>query len=222
MPASLHAAVLDGERYLRRIGYDRSLTPSAEDLRALHLQHHYTVPFENLDIHRGVSITLDLPRIEDKIVRQRRGGFCYELNGLFAALLDQLGYVVTLLSARVSRGDSAFGPEFDHLLLRVDLDEPWLADVGFGDSFRAPLRLATGLEQPDADRHYRVVAAGEDLFLEERRPGGGWKPQYAFTLTPHTLPDFAAMCVVQQTSPDSHFTQRRVCSIATPNGRITL
>ncbi len=213
---------LDLAAYLARIGYDGDLRPSAGTLRALQIAHLHTVPFENLDIHRGVPITLDLARIEAKIVGNRRGGFCYELNGLFGALLARLGFAVTLLSARVSRGDGTFGPEFDHLLLRVNLDEPWLADVGFGDSFRAPLRLAPGLEQPDADRHYRVVADGSQLVLHERRLDAGWTPQYAFTLQPRALKEFAAMCVFQQTSPDVHFTQQRVVSLPTPAGRVTL
>lgn len=222
MTVSLHAEALDVDRYLRRIGYEGDLIPSAETLRSLQLQHHYSVPFENLDIHYGVPITLDLGRIEEKIVRNRRGGFCYELNGLFAALLEQLGFAVSLLSARVARPDGSFGPEFDHLVLHVDLDEPWLADVGFGDSFRAPLRLAPGVEQPDTGRVYRIEDDGAQLVLNERRPGEEWKPQYAFTLQPRALENFTAMCIIQQTSPDIHFTQHRVCSIATSDGRVTL
>jgi arylamine N-acetyltransferase len=105
------------------------------------------VPFENLDISLGRKIICDESRFLHKIVNERRGGFCYEMNGAFAELLRALGFKVTLLSARVSGGDGSEGPEFDHLALRVDLDQPWLADVGFGDSFVEPLLLEPGLEQ---------------------------------------------------------------------------
>src|ERR1017187_10297680 len=125
--------------YLERIGYSGSTEPSAETLRALQRAHMLAVPFENLDIHLGRPIVCDEDRFLHKIINERRGGFCYELNGAFAALLRALGFKVTLLSARVAGSDGSASPEFDHLTLRVDLDEPWLADVGFGDSFIEPL-----------------------------------------------------------------------------------
>ena len=124
--------------YIKRLGYSGSLIPSLETLRNLHRVHILTVPFENLDILHGREIVLDPDALMRKVVERRRGGFCYELNGAFSALLATLGFRVTLLSARVCREDGSFSPEFDHLTLRVDLDEPWLADVGFGDLFIEP------------------------------------------------------------------------------------
>jgi arylamine N-acetyltransferase len=130
--------ILDADAYLDRIGFDnqRPPVPDAATLRALHRAHLLTVPFENLDIHLGRPIVLDLAALERKLVGERRGGFCYELNGTFAALLRQLGYEVWLLEARVRTSEGqGFGPPFDHLLLRVrcqDGPEEWLADVGFG------------------------------------------------------------------------------------------
>src|ERR1051326_805528 len=121
--------------YLDRIGYRGPVMPTADVLRRLHLAHLQTVPFENLDISRGRKIAMDEEAFVRKLVEERRGGFCYELNGAFAALLRALGFKVTLLSARVPREDGSDGPEFDHLTLRVDLEEPRLADVGFGDAF---------------------------------------------------------------------------------------
>src|SRR5258708_22032942 len=117
--------------YLTRIGYKGSLQVSAEALRQLHLAHVLAVPFENLDIHLGRLSVLQEEAFCRKIVEERRGGFCYEQNGLFAAVLRDLGFPVTLLSARVGEGS----PEFDHLTLLVPLEERWLADVGFGESF---------------------------------------------------------------------------------------
>ncbi len=114
-------------------------------LRRLHVAHLRTVPFENLDIHRGVPIVLEQDRILKKLVTDRRGGFCYELNSGFAWLLSELGYRVTLLSAEVARPEGGFGIPFDHMALLVEADGGlWLADVGFGDSFLYPLRFRRG------------------------------------------------------------------------------
>lgn len=207
--------------YLDRINYAGSTEPSAETLRALHRAHMFTVPFENLDIHIGRAIVCDKARFLHKLVSERRGGFCYELNGAFAALLRELGFQVTLLSARVTRADGGDSPEFDHLALRVDLEESWLADVGFGDSFLEPLRFESGLEQAQIGRVYRLSQGG-DVFHMEVRKDDKWKRQYSFTLHPRQLSDFADMCHYHQTSPESHFTQNRICSRATPEGRVTL
>lgn len=214
--------MLDVPSYLARIGYSGPTTPTAETLRAIHRAHLLTVPFENLDIALGRTIVVDEAAIVRKIVEQRRGGFCYELNGAFAALLRALQFRVTLLSARVSRAGDGEGPEFDHLTLRVDLDQPWLADVGFGDSFLEPLRLTPGTEQEDPAGNFRLQSLGERLQLEKLGPEGNWKRQYSFAQQPRKLEDFAAMCSYHQTSPESHFTQNRICTLATPDGRITL
>ena len=204
--------------YLRRIGYGGPLEPCIETLRALQVAHLLAVPFENLDIHLGRPIVLDEAALYRKIVELRRGGFCYELNGLFAALLRGLGFRVTLLSAGVARESGGFGPEFDHLTLRVDLEQAWLADVGFGDSFREPLLLDGGTEQGD----YRIRRDCECRTLLRHRDDEGWREQYRFTLEPHQLPDYANMCRHHQTSPESSFTRRRLCTLATTEGRITL
>jgi N-hydroxyarylamine O-acetyltransferase len=209
------------EAYLQRIGYDGGQIPDAETLRNLHHAHLLAVPFENLDIHLGRPIVLDEKSFYEKIVLRRRGGFCYEANGLFAALLRELGFDVTLLSARVMDGGKP-GPEFDHLTLLVQLEERWLADVGFGDSFREPLRLDDPNEQRQTHGAYRLARDGEQWTVLARSSGNVWKPQYGFTLRPCQLADFADMCHYHQTSPESHFTQKRVCSLATPAGRVTL
>jgi N-hydroxyarylamine O-acetyltransferase len=164
---------------------------------------------------------LDQKRIVSKIVEGRRGGFCYELNGAFAALLRELGFDVKLLSAGVATEGGGFGPPFDHLALLVELDERWLADVGFGDSFIEPLLLDETGEQIREGRAYRITRSMDDLLLE-RREDDLWRPQYRFTLHPYRLADFAGMCIYHQTSPESPFTRKRVCTLATPEGRITL
>jgi N-hydroxyarylamine O-acetyltransferase len=213
---------LDIAAYLARIAYTGPLDASPETLRALHLAHLYAVPFENLDIHLGRPISLDFAALFDKVVARRRGGFCYELNGLFCALLRELGFRAAMLSADVARQSGGFSPPFDHLTLGVDLDEPWLADVGFGNGFRMPVRLNDAAAQAQGDSAYRIVLEGACRVLLRQDPGGDWTPQYRFTLQPHTLDDFADRCRYQETSPESHFTQARICTIATPGGRVTL
>ena len=212
---------MDRARYLQRIGYHGSLSPTAQTLSALQQAHLLSVPFENLDISLGRPIELDETALFDKIVQRRRGGFCYELNGLFAALLRDLGYSVSLLSAQVAHKNGGFGPPFDHLALLVSLEEPWLVDVGFGDSFRIPLHLEPLREQVQAEGSYRLSQEGA-LWTLYQQEGANWQAQYCFTLQPHTLAEFVPMCHYQQTSPQSHFTQGRVCTRATEDGRITL
>lgn len=208
--------------YLERINYHGPLTPTAETLRRLQVAHLQAVPFENLSIHAGEPIILDDEALFDKIVRRRRGGFCYELNGLFAALLRALGFEVAMLSAAVARNETAYGPAFDHMVLMVTLAERWLVDVGFGDSFLEPLRLDSREDQLQAERAYRLEAEGDYLRLRQRDDDATWATQFRFTLQPYQYADYAAMCHYQQSSPESHFTQRRICSRATPAGRVTL
>lgn len=214
--------MVDVAAYLERIGYSGSRTPSADTLRDIHRAHLFSVPFENLDIGWGREIRMDQEAFVRKIVEHHRGGFCYELNGAFSVLLQALGFQVTLLSARVPLADGSDSPEFDHLTLRVDLNEPCVADVGFGDCFVDPLRLQIGLEQEQQGKWFRIVEAGDSLRLERRDGEAGWKTQYLFGLKPRRLEEFAEMCRYHQTSPQSPFTRKRVCSRATPEGRITL
>src|SRR5262249_18388393 len=237
---------LDPRAYFARIHYSSevnldTLEPSLQLLRTLHEAHLLAVPFENLSIHVGEPIALAEEALYDKIVRRRRGGFCYELNGLFAWLLRRVGFRVTLLSARVARVDGGFTPEFDHMALQVHHVDgaDWLADVGFGDSFRQPLRMQPDVEQDGGDGHwYRqqfgATGAGDASdadntgnaahisWLVEPRNAMEWEAQYPFTLQPPSIADFGDRCRYQQASPDSHFTPRRICSLALPEGRITL
>jgi N-hydroxyarylamine O-acetyltransferase len=213
---------LNIEAYLRRIKYTSGTGPTAHTLRELHLAHLLTVPFENLDNHLGRKIVLEEDKLISKIVEQQRGGICYELNGAFAGLLRELGFDVSVLSAGVARAEGGFDPPFDHMTLMVRLEQRWLADVGFGDSFREPLLLDVREEQRQGSEAYRLVDEDDEHLFLERYEEDSWKPQYRFTLQPYGLSDFAEMCHYHQTSPESPFTQRRTCSLATPAGRITV
>ena len=212
---------MDIDAYLNRINYRGSLEVNAETLRELQVAHLLAVPFENLSIHAEEPIVLEPEALFGKVVHRRRGGFCYELNGLFAALLRELGFEVAMLSARVSTADGGFTPAFDHMALRVTLDQTWLVDVGFGDTFREPLILEHDTAQSQIHRVYKLNVEGETFTLMEQKDGQPWQPQYRFTLKPFEFADFAPRCRFHQTSPDSHFRRGRVCSRATPEGRWT-
>ena len=214
--------MLSIKAYLERINYHGSLAPTAETLRKLQVAHLLAVPFENLSIHAKEPIVLEDEALFTKIVKRRRGGFCYEANGLFAALLRELGFDVAMLSAGVANAEGGFGPDFDHMALMVSLDQRWLVDVGFGDSFLGPLLLDDRGEQVEGEHAYRILPDGAHLILARRDHGEEWKAQYRFTLQPHVYADYAEMCRYHQTSPLSHFTRARICSLATEEGRITL
>ncbi len=213
---------LDIEPYLKRIAYRGSRSPTLDVLRKLHRHHLLSVPFENLDIHLGRRIILDQRRFYKKIVGDRRGGYCYELNGCFALLLKKLGFKVSMLSARVAGKHGRFSPEFDHMTLLVHLKDRWLADVGFGDSFTKPKRIDNGDIQQDNRHFYKVARKNRMRIVSRKTETGSWERQYSFTLQSRRLSDFAARNRYQQTSPRSHFTQGRLVSQLTRSGRVTL
>ncbi len=205
--------------YLSRIGAPTPAEPTVEVLRDLHRRHLETVPFENLSIHLDEPIVLTTDALVDKIVGRGRGGFCYELNGLFAELLRALGFEVELLAASVLvDGGRVVTPIFDHLAVLVRLEERYLVDVGFGAHATYPLRL----DWPEAQED----PAGEFLVVDA--PGGDMDvlmdgvPQYRVEMRPRTLSDFERPCWWQQHAPDSHFRDTPRCSRNTEDGRVTV
>ena len=211
------------KEYLERLDLPEAPTRSAASLSKLHQRHLLRVPFENLDIHRGVEIRLDQERILDKIVTRRRGGFCYELNLAFAWLLRELGFEVRLLSATVEREDGAPGLEAGHLALEVKAEGDWLCDVGFGDSFMIPLDLASRQETRQLGGRYRLAEADGKLVLERFvTEFMSFRPLYRFDREAREVEHFAAACRHHQESPDSPFTAGLICSIAIPDGRLSL
>jgi N-hydroxyarylamine O-acetyltransferase len=207
--------------YLDRIGAQRPVVLDAAALGALHQAHQLTVPFENLSIHLGEPISLDEDDLIAKIVTRRRGGFCYELNGAFAWLLEALGAQVRRVAARVYGGAGQLSPLFDHLALVVRLPDgsgPWLADVGFGAHSSYPLRYDSRDGQDDPGGRFSLTDAPDgdvDVFKDG-------EPQYRIEQRERLLADFVPTCWWQQTSPDSHFTRSTICSRLTGEGRISL
>ena len=197
--------------------------PSLPFLRRLQRRCLTTVAFENLDIHWKVPIELDVGHAWEKIVRRRRGGFCYELNGLFGWALDRLGFDVALLSGKVWRKPArVWGPEYDHLALHVRIDGgDYLVDVGYGDSFRTPLPLPSA-ERSDVSGAYRLFPDRGELQLEHSTVRGHWRPLYRVSLRPRALAEFAPMFHWHQTSPESPFTNHTVFTLARPWGRSTV
>lgn len=214
------------QKYLHRIGVGKTQkAPGITNLTYLMQQHLQAVPFENIDIHLKRPIELNTESLYRKIVTQNRGGFCYELNGLFIQLLQELGYTVHMISARVyNQGKEQYGPEFDHLALIVELsDDRYLVDVGFGDTFRTPLQIPQD-EITDISGRHRIIQDNDAarFFVLQQFENNNWVPEYRFELKYRKLSEFEPMCLYHQTSPDSNFTQRMVCTLATKTGRITL
>ncbi len=208
------------DAYLARIGYDGGCAPTLETLRGMHRAHFLHVPFENLDIGRRVPLSLVEQTNFEKIVGRHRGGFCLEVNGLFASVLQRIGFRVDVLGARVFT-DGALGPALTHMTLLVHLDEPWIADVGFGGRIIEPLRLAERAPQFFGERSYTVANDDDHWFVTAREPGTP-PMTYTFTLRGRSFDEFRSACDWLQTSPDSRFTQADIVSLGTEDGRRSL
>lgn len=201
------AADLDLDAYFSRIGYTGTREPTLATLEQLQFAHGTSVPFENLDIQLGRPISIDLASIQAKLVKARRGGYCFEQNTLLAAALERLGFGVTLLSARVRLGASRILPH-THMLLAVDAEgERWLVDVGFGTGGPlAPLPFKPGQVLQQSLWSFRLQEDRGDWVLESLREGA-WHDLYAFTLEPHYPIDFEMANHYVSTHPASRFVQ---------------
>lgn len=209
-------------RYLHRLGMKEIPPASLTALGELQEQHLLHVPFENLDIHLGVPIRLDVERIFEKVVDRSRGGFCYELNSLFGELLATTGFEVKMVSARVyDPARRVYSPEYDHLALVVTVEDDYLVDVGFGDFALRPLRIIPGSQQ-DQYGTFNITRRDVGNYCVARQVGNAWVDQYLFSLEGRHLGAFTDRCHYHQTSPESHFRQKSLCSIATKEGRITV
>ncbi|KAJ7311866.1 hypothetical protein JRQ81_006181 [Phrynocephalus forsythii] len=225
--------------YFTRTGYKGSLkTLDLETLTAIFEHHIHAVPFENLSIHCGETITMDLEDIYTKIVKKKRGGWCLENNQLLAWVLKTVGYDTTLLGAQVFfPRKNAYGTEMDHLIVQVVIDgTPYIVDAGFGCSYQMwkPMELVSGKDQPQIPGVFRFTEANGIWYFEKMRrkqyvlnessassdliENKEGRKIYLFTLEPRTAKDFQPQCSYLQTSPDSLCTKKSICSLQTTNG----
>jgi N-hydroxyarylamine O-acetyltransferase len=206
------------DAYLKRIQYDGNVKPDLATLTAMHRGHLLNIPYENLDIHRDCPLTTDVTQIYEKIVNQHRGGWCFEMNGLLSWALREAGFSVTLMSSFVGRDKVEETGAGDHLILRVELDKPYLADVGFGNGFLEPLPLAEGTYQ-QGYLTYGLSQHDNRWWFTNHQFGG---PGYDFDLEPYQLSDFAGQSTRLQTSPESGFVKTTVCMGFTPDGGMVI
>ena len=211
--------------YFKRIGLEmpETIVPDSSLLKKLQFAHCTTVPYENLDIIRGIPLSLDPDDLYEKIVVRGKGGFCFELNGLFGWLLRQLGYEVTDVAARYLRGESTIPMRRHRVLIVKAVDGLWCGDVGIGEVCpRYPLRLEEGLEQTQFDECYRF---DKDPFLGwvlMDKYHGEWRRFYSFTEEPQLDVDFIAPTFYCEKHPDSPFSPDEMFSLKTAEGRLTL
>jgi len=196
---------VDVDAYLTRIGISDEVAADLDDLERLQRAHLTAVPFENLDVfhRRGVETGIDWS--VPKIVSRGRGGWCFELNGAFASLLEALGFIVKRLGATVLFGEES--PVPTHLSLEVSLDRPYLVDVGFGDSFIRPLPLDHEGPHDGGSGEFGFVFDGERTSLIAYGPGGEAEPQYRFNSRPYATADFEASSLRLQTEPGLRWTE---------------
>jgi N-hydroxyarylamine O-acetyltransferase len=215
---------LDLDAYFGRIGYRGSRAPTLETLQAIHLRHALAIPFENLDPLLRRPVRLDPASLQEKLVRDRRGGYCFEHNLLFKAVLDALGFQVAGLAARVlwNLPDGVTLPR-THMLLRIALDgQDYLADVGFGgQTLTTPIRLLANIAQPTPHEPFRLLAA-DGGFVMQAQLGGAWKPLHRFDLQPQLLPDYELANWYVSTHPESRFVKNLTVAMPAPGRRYAL
>ncbi len=208
--------------YLDRIGINTEIKPSLESLCLLQKQHVLHIPFENFDIHTNQKIELAIDRIYEKIVHNYRGGFCYELNGLFFELLQRIGFDVRRISGRVFH-EGSYGKEFDHLAIITTIDDKdYLTDVGFGEFAFHPLQCRFDEVLEDARGIFKFDKYQNDYIRVSKRVNEDWVPEYIYKDIPRKFDDFKSMCVYHQTNANSHFTQKKFISIPKLDGRMTI
>lgn len=211
--------------YLQRIGLQlpEQVVPDSQLLRQLQYAHCTTVPYENLDILRGVPLSLEIDDLYEKVVTHRRGGYCFELNGLFGWLLRELGYQVTDYAARYLRGETSLPMRRHRVLVVEATDGTWLCDVGIGQACpKEPVKLEQGLVQEQFGETYRF---DRDEFLGwvlMDVHNGQWQQFYSFTEEPQLPVDYIAPSFYCEKHPDSPFTSQEMFSLKTAEGRITL
>jgi N-hydroxyarylamine O-acetyltransferase len=220
---------MDISGYLRRINYNGVVYGNLDTLRELQYNHMFSIPFETLDIHNQVPIILQINFLYQKVINDKRGGYCYELNLLFHNLLTLCGFDVRMITGRLHHGNGRFGRDFEHMALVVQLKgRDWLVDVGYGDFSLVPLAILPGEIQSDGRNFYQII---DPVVVDGRSYLGvakwnaskqDFKIDYLFTLTSRALEDFHPMNEFHQSSPESHFHRNIICTLPISEGRISM
>lgn len=214
---------INPDLYFDRINYRGKTDVSEETLMELHTAHTLNVPFENLDVFYGVPVLLDEKSLFDKIVTNSRGGYCFEMNGLFSLVLKKLGYRVKDLLARVTIDGIEYTAKTHQVLLIELNDRLWLADVGFGNNgLMAPVILEEERDQKQFAHTYRLIADDNFGYVLQKKEITDYESLYAFTLDECFPMDFLMSNHFTSTFPESFFRQMRMCTMPTREGRITL
>jgi N-hydroxyarylamine O-acetyltransferase len=210
--------------YFNRIGYSGSLEPSIDTLRAVHLHHAQAIPFENLNPFLRIPVVLDTDSLYQKLVLNKRGGYCFEHNLLLSEVLKSIGFDVKGLAARVLWNQpEGIVTARGHMLLLVEIGkEQYIADVGFGGlTLTAPLHLKPGVEQQTPHEYFRITASNADYILEAKVQGI-WKRIYSFGLHENFLPDYEVTSWYLSNHPTSHFVTGLIAAVPFEKGRHTL
>jgi N-hydroxyarylamine O-acetyltransferase len=219
----MSADALDLDAYLRRISYTGPATPTAQVLHDLHVAQCFAIPFENLAIQMREPISLEIAEMMAKMVFGKRGGYCFELNGLFSVMLETLGFQVDRLAARVRYGNPLVGARLHQLQCVTVDDERWLVDVGFGgNGLIAPIKFELGIAQEQFGETFRLKREANDDYVLEALLPDGWLDLYAFTLEPLYRVDYEPGNYFMSTSPASPFGQTRIVALPNPTGRVML
>lgn len=214
----------DLDAYLDRIGYSGKRTPELDTFIELHRLHVQTFPFENINSLMGWPVSLDIMSLQSKFLVDGRGGYCYEQNLLFKAVLEALGFTVTGLAARVMMDRPPESrPPRSHMLLKVDLDgTSYIADTGFGGmSLATPIRLVADEIQTTSHETRRLIK-DSDEYIMQAEVRGEWKTLYRFGLAPYFLSDYEVYNWYICSHPNSHFTKGLIVARVAPTGRYTL
>jgi N-hydroxyarylamine O-acetyltransferase len=212
------------EAYLKRINYSGSTDPTEETLNDIHICHTLNVPFENLDVFYGKSPLLDEVSLYNKIVENSRGGYCFEMNGIFSIALKSMGFKVADLLARVTIDGTNYTSKTHQVILVETEKNKWLTDVGFGnDGIIAPLLLVEGMDQKQFAHIYRIIKEPRfGGYLLQKKAGDTYNSMYAFTMDECYPEDFIMSNHYTATFPESFFKIMRMCTMPTKEGRITL
>jgi arylamine N-acetyltransferase len=209
--------------YFERINYKGSTEVGEDTLRDIHIAHTLNVPFENLDVFYRRPILLDGASLYKKMVKEKRGGYCFEMNGIFSLVLQEMGFKVTNLLARVTIDGIHYTTKTHQAILVETGGNKWLADVGFGnDGIIAPLLLEENTEQKQFAHTYRLMAHSAFGYVLQKKREDGYNPLYAFALDECSTEDFLMSNHFTSTFPESFFIKMRMCTMPTKDGRITL